>query len=272
MGFGLKARHLRHFLPLRGVATKLGPSGAGNLVVASAATGAIGGLLFSSLADEVIHLPSGGPLPAGTSYGVFVGGGASAAVVASTHPQKIYNFNSIASARNSGLTTICRTATFSCGVGIRTAFSLFLWLGANTTAAVWAAMMSLNPSDGILALAFPFVTFSLLTLLLVPAFWAAVCFGGVGLVTGLGLGASLLTQGIDVVAMSRRQALLRQAVVRCCLVSPVVLGTSVAMGLVPNVLKLVSEQMDGQFGDFGEFQGEDRQIDWKTRRSRFREM
>ncbi|CAK8994304.1 unnamed protein product [Durusdinium trenchii] len=273
---------LRHdVLRVRRLSTSLQKAKqAQHLAVAVAAGGAVGGVLFHSVVDEVVHLPSGNLSTEAPSICGFAAGGAVAAVVASTTPQRMGLFNSIvqtSAITRAPWTTVARTAGFGLGVGLRTASNLWICLGANATGAVCGAMTSLNPSESTFTLAFPLVSFSVFTLLVVPAFWAGICFGAVGLATGAAAGVWLAQGGCGVVALSTRQAALRRAFVRCCVASPVALAGSVAMGLAPNVLSLVMAKMDAiQFGDVyhPEASQEYRtpSVDWTTRRSRFREM
>ena len=101
----------------------------------------------------------------------------------------------------------------------------------------------------------PFVSVSVLAAMMVPGFWALVCFGTAGLVSGTVLGVA--TKGPLV--MSQAQQRVRSAVVLGALATPVAVAAAVAYGLAPNMLEI-----------FPEVEGH--RIDWRTKRSRFREV
>lgn len=231
--------------------------------------GACAGLSFSSMLDDVthfvqfqsfqsFHLGFSTALP-GSSLG------AMAAAVASTSPQRLQSFNAIVEAAPSGhhFSTISRSAMFGARVGLRAAWHLWLLLAGNASGAILGAM-SISSDSVMLAMFLPFVSFSLLAAM-IPAFWAFGCFGAAGLVTGT-VGGAALASGTAVTAarLSARQAAVRSAMVFGTLASPVVVATSVACGLAPNVLDMLPEGFDnGRPGG---------QIDWQSKRARFREV
>ena len=111
--------------------------------------------------------------------------GAMAATVASTSPQRLQSFNAIVEAAPSGhhFSTISRSAMFGARVGLRAAWHLWLLLASNASGAILGAI-SISSDSVMLAMFLPFVSFSLLAAMMIPAFWAFGCFGAAGLVTG----------------------------------------------------------------------------------------
>lgn len=258
-------QHLRWFRSEKPPAAGLHP-----LAFLACMGGACAGLSFSSMLDDVthfvqfqsfqsFHLGFSTALP-GSSLG------AMAATVASTSPQRLQSFNAIVEAAPCGhhFSTISRSAMFGARVGLRTAWHLWLLLASNASGAILGAM-SISSDSVMLAMFLPFVSFSLLAAMMIPAFWAFGCFGAAGLVTGT-VGGAALASGTAVTAarLSARQAAVRSAMVFGTLASPVVVATSVACGLAPNVLDMLPEGFDnGRPGG---------QIDWQSKRARFREV
>jgi len=179
--------------------------------------------------------------------------GACAAALSSTAPRRLRDFNTLAVAPQ-GLGSAVGSAAFGARVGLAAAWHLWWWLAANASGAI------LGATEGSMVLA-PVVSFSVLAAMMVPAFWALLSFGAAGLFSGAVGGVVMATHGAMPAVMSVGQARLRSAVVMGALVTPGVVAASVACGLAPNVLQIFPQADPGRD-----------QIDWRTKRSRFREM
>lgn len=182
--------------------------------------------------------------------------GAVAAGVASTTPQRLRDFNALATSSPRGPAIVGRSAVLGAQIGLRAAWQLWIWFAANASGAI------LGVGGSAAMMIAPLVSLSVLAAMMVPAFWALLCFGGAGILSGI-LGGAVLASGSPAyLALSIAQARLRAAVVIGAMTSPGIVAVAASYGLAPNVLEFFPEDLRRS----GEH------IDWKTKRSRFREV
>lgn len=182
--------------------------------------------------------------------------GAVAAAVASTTPQRLRDINALATSPR-GPAIVGRSGVLGAQIGLRAAWQLWIWFAANASGAI------LGVGGSAAMMIAPLVSLSVLAAMVVPAFWALLCFGGAGFLSGI-LGGTVLASGVSpaYLALSLAQARLRAAVVIGAMTSPGIVAVAVSYGLAPSVMDFFPEDL-GRSGEH---------IDWKTKRSRFREV